>query len=233
MFYLKHVEASIADIKQSSRTHLVVDFPLNGYLRKRSLPRRSSLPGLPPVARIQFLLIGVKSVGHRCFGLGNANPNMVPHRGQDVRKSSAGVECVATIAGTTAIRFATTTTPVTMRTMTELGTTDTGTAPRLFANAIQTARPVTTPKGTPATIPIKATVVACQDTVAPTWRFTKPSTFRRPISRRRRLTLTASKCASVAAPNKARIAPKMSGKLTASPKLIKEIGVIAKAALPP
>ena len=67
-------------------------------------------------------------------------------------------------------------------------------------------------------------MVACQETVDTTWRLTKPRTFKSPTSRRRRDTLTTSRCASVAAPNTASIAPKMSGKSTASPKLTREVG---------
>ena len=79
------------------------------------------------------------------------------------------------------------------------------------------------------TMPIRANVVACQATAEATWRFTNPSTFRSPISRRRRDTLTTRRWASVAAPNTANMAPKMSGKLTASPKLTREVGVMASA----
>ena len=115
--------------------------------------------------------------------------------------------------------------------MSQSGTTETGTAPRLLANASHTARPTTIPTGTPITMPATASVVACQATVEATWRFTNPTTLRSPTSRRRRDTLTTSKWSSVAAPNTANMAPKMSGKLTASPKLMSEVGVTARVVI--
>jgi hypothetical protein len=108
---------------------------------------------------------------------------------------------------------------------------ETGTTPRLLANALHIVRPATIPRGTPITIPTRANVVDCQTTAEATWRFTNPSTFRSPISRRRRDTLTTSRCVSVAAPNTANIAPKMSGKLTASPKLMRDVGMMAGVAI--
>src|ERR1039458_1740428 len=84
----------------------------------------------------------------------------------------------------------------------------------------------------PTTIPTRATVAACQHTAAPTWPLTNPSALRRPISRRRRATLTTSRCMSVAAPNNASMNPTMSGKFTASPKLISEMGVVGRVAHP-
>ena len=78
------------------------------------------------------------------------------------------------------------------------------------------------------TMPTRANVVACQATVEATWRLTNPSTLRSPISRRRCATLTTSRWSSVAALNSANMAPKMSGKLTASPKLMSEVGVMAR-----
>ena len=104
------------------------------------------------------------------------------------------------------------------------GTTATGTTPRLFAKMFHTVLPTTNPSGTPTTTPTRANVVACQETVETTWWLTKPRTLRSPTSLRRRDTLTTRRCASVAAPNTASIAPKMSGKLTASPKLTREVG---------
>ena len=44
------------------------------------------------------------------------------------------------------------------------GTTATGTEPRLSAKASHTARPTTTPRGTPMTIPTNANVLACHAT---------------------------------------------------------------------
>ena len=126
------------------------------------------------------------------------------------------------------MRFATTSTPAASRPMSQIGTTETGTAPRLFANACHTTRPTTTPTGTPITMPTAAIVVACQATLEATWRFTNPTTFKRPTSCRRRDTLTTSKWSRVAAPNTAKMAPNMSGKLTASPKLMSEVGVTAR-----
>ena len=111
------------------------------------------------------------------------------------------------------------------------GTTATGTTPRLFAKAFHTVLPTTNPSGTPRTTPTAANVVACQETAETTWRFTKPSTFSSPTSRRRRDTLTTSRWASVAAPNTASIAPKMRGKLTASPKLTREVGARGSEAI--
>ncbi len=70
------------------------------------------------------------------------------------------MERVATIAGAMAMRFATTATPATITQTSQIGTTETGTAPRLLANAPHTSRPATTPSGTPITIPIRANVVA-------------------------------------------------------------------------
>ena len=81
------------------------------------------------------------------------------------------------------------------------------------------------------TIPTRANVVACQATVETTWPFTNPSTLSSPTSRRRRDTLTTSRWASVAAPNTANIAPKISGKLTASPKLTSDVGVTGRGAI--
>ena len=51
------------------------------------------------------------------------------------------------------------------------------------------------------------TVVACQYTVAPTWRLTNPRALSSPISRRRRPTLTTSRWVRVAAPKMARMSP--------------------------
>src|ERR1700728_4625238 len=68
---------------------------------------------------------------------------------QDARRSSPGLECVATNAGTTAMRLATTRTPATNMAMSQTGTTETGTAPKLLAKAVHTARPAMTPRGTP------------------------------------------------------------------------------------
>ncbi len=53
----------------------------------------------------------------------------------------------ATIAGTTAMRFATSNTPVIKRAMSQISTTETGTAPGLFANACHTTRRTNTPGG--------------------------------------------------------------------------------------
>jgi hypothetical protein len=57
----------------------------------------------------------------------------------------------------------------------------------------QTTLPATRPTGTPTTIPATATVAACQNTTAATWRRTNPRAFSRPLSRRRRHTLTVSR----------------------------------------
>ena len=123
-----------------------------------------------------------------------------------------------------AITLAPTSTPTAIATVSRIGTTVTGTAPRLLANVFHTPRPTINPSGTPTTTPTRANVVACHETVETTWRLTNPRTFKSPTSRRRRDTLTTSRCASVAAPNTASMAPKMSGKSTASPKLTREVG---------
>ena len=47
-------------------------------------------------------------------------------------------------------------------------TTVTGTTPKFVANTRQTTRPAAIPSGTPATIPTRATAVACQLTTAAT-----------------------------------------------------------------
>ena len=112
--------------------------------------------------------------------------------------------------------------------MSHTGTTETGTAPRLLAKARQMDPPTTTPVGTPTTMPTTANVVACQATVEATWPFTNPTTFSNPTSRRRCDTLTTSRWSSVAAPNTAKMAPKIRGKLTASPKLMSDVGVTAR-----
>ena len=111
------------------------------------------------------------------------------------------------------------------------GTTALGTTPRLLANRFQVALPSTTPSGSPMTMPTTARVVARQATEAMTWPFTNPRAFKRPTSRRRRATLTTSRCVRVAAPNTASMVPKMRGKLTASPKLTSDVGVIGTVAI--
>ena len=80
------------------------------------------------------------------------------------------------------------------------------------------------------TIPTRVNVVACQLTAEITWRLVNPSTFKSPVSLWRRDTLTTSKWASVAAPKIATIAPKINGKLIASPKLIRDVGVTGSVA---
>ena len=68
--------------------------------------------------------------------------------------------------------------------------------------------------------------MACQETVETTWRLTKPRTFKSPTSRRRRDTLTTSRCGQRRRTEDGQHRPKMSGKLTASPKLIREVGAM-------
>ena len=80
------------------------------------------------------------------------------------------------------------------------------------------------PAGTPRTIPMAATVVVCHETDSAIWRRTKPSDFNSPISRRRRFRLESSRWSSVATPKSTTISPKISGKLTASPKLTRSVG---------
>ena len=99
-----------------------------------------------------------------------------------------------------------------------------GPTPRFVAKALQTSRPAAMPRGTPSTIPMAATVVVCQETDRAIWRRTKPSDFNRPISRRRRFRLVSSRWSSVATPKSTTISPKISGKLTASPKLTRSVG---------
>ena len=125
--------------------------------------------------------------------ISNWPPQTVEDAVQSVRRRSPGLDRVATSAGATDRTFAATTTPATSTQTSQTGTTETGTAPRLSANAFHVARPATTPRGTPTTIPTRASVVACQLTAEATWRFTNPSTFKSPTSRRRRETLTASR----------------------------------------
>ena len=98
-----------------------------------------------------------------------------------------------------------------------------------MANTRQTSRPATTPSGTPITSPTTATVVACQQTAAAIWLRTNPITFSSPVSLRRRVTVTSSRCTSVAAPNSDSIAPNSSGKLTDSPKLTSSVGLTGRA----
>ena len=129
------------------------------------------------------------------------------------------------------MRLAPTRTAAIRAPMSQTGTTETGTAPRLLAKASHTARPTTIPTGTPITMPAPASVVACHATVEATWWFTNPTTLRSPTSRRRRDTLTTSRCSIVAAPKSANMAPKIKGKLTASPKLMSEVGVRARVVI--
>ena len=84
------------------------------------------------------------------------------------------------------------------------------------------------PSGTPITIPVSATAVACQQTTAATWRPTNPSALSNPVSTRRLTTLTSSKCTRVAIPNKDRATPSSSGKLTDSPKLTSTVGLTGR-----
>ena len=84
-------------------------------------------------------------------------------------------------------------TPAASPAISHIGTTETGTIPRLLPKAVQTALPTTIPNGTPMTIPTKANVVACQATTEATWPLTSPNAFKSPISRRRRDTLTTSR----------------------------------------
>jgi hypothetical protein len=100
-----------------------------------------------------------------------------------------------------------------------------------LAKASHTARPSTVPRGIPTTTPTGAIAVACQAKVATIWLLTKPSALSSPISRRRRDTLTTSRWTSVAAPDTANIPPKMSGKLTASPKFTREVGIMGRAVM--
>ena len=58
------------------------------------------------------------------------NFGVAPRFRQEVRRSSPGLDRVATNAGTTAIRLATTRTPATSTAITQIGTTETGTTPR-------------------------------------------------------------------------------------------------------
>jgi len=106
--------------------------------------------------------------------------------------------------------------------------TGTGTTPKFVANTRHRVRPTAMPIGAPITIPIRATVVACQQTAAATWRRTNPSDFSSPISRRRRATLTSSRCTMVAAPNSDSATPNSSGKLTDSPKLTSTVGLAGR-----
>ena len=102
--------------------------------------------------------------------------------------------------------------------------TVTGTTPRLPANAAQTQRPTTMPRGTPTTIPTRATVVVCHVTDSATCRRTKPRALSSPTSLRRRTTLTTSTCSNVATPKTMRTNPKSNGKFTACPKLTRLVG---------
>ena len=147
------------------------------------------------------------------------------------RRRSLALDRVATHAGAIAMRLAPTRTPTVIAATRSNGRTVSGMTPRLFAKAFHTVRPTTRPSGTPMTTPTPASVVACQDTVDTICPLTKPSTFSRPISRRRRDTLTTRRCASVAAPKTASMAPKMSGKLTASPKFTREVGARGSEAI--
>jgi hypothetical protein len=81
-----------------------------------------------------------------------------------VRSNCPGLVRAAVSAGAMARRFAATMTPDASPTTSHIGTTETGTAPRLAANVLHTAPPVTIPSGTPMTIPTTAKVVACQAT---------------------------------------------------------------------
>ncbi len=128
------------------------------------------------------------------------------------------------------MRLAATRMPATRARRNETGTTATGKAPSWVANRFHSARPAATPTGTPIATPTRDTAVACQTTAQATWRFVNPSTFRSPVSRRRRDTLTTNTCTSVAAPKIVTIAPNMSGKLIASPKLANETGVTGSVA---
>ena len=75
---------------------------------------------------------------------------------QAVRSRSAALDLVAASAGTTAITFAATSTPAASSAINPPGTTDTGMTPRLLANAVHTALPTRTPRGTPTMIPMTA-----------------------------------------------------------------------------
>ena len=72
-------------------------------------------------------------------------------------------------------------------------------------------------------------MVACQHTAAAICFLTNPITFSSPVSLRRRVTLTSSRCIKVAAPNSVSIAPNSSGKLTDSPKLTSSVGLTGRA----
>ena len=103
--------------------------------------------------------------------------------------------------------------------MSQTGTTATGTTPTWLAKKSHVTLPTIKPIGTPMMIPTRAKVVACELTVQTTWPFTNPSTFKSPVSRRRRETLTTNRWASVAAPKTATIAPNMSRKVDSLAKI--------------
>ena len=75
---------------------------------------------------------------------------------------------MASSAGTRASTFAAASTAAASATSRNGSTTATGTTPKFVANSRQTNWPAATPSGTPATIPIAAMVVACQQTAAAT-----------------------------------------------------------------
>ena len=149
---------------------------------------------------------------------------------QVVRNRSRGLDRVATSAGATAMRLATTRTPATRRADephrhdrnrhgaqivgegTPYGPADHD--PQWDTDHNARRRPTSWPARPRSRRPGRS-------------RTPPPSAD--PTSRRRRDTLTTSRWSSVAAPNTAKMAPKMSGKLTASPKLMSEVGVTARA----
>ena len=148
---------------------------------------------------------------------------------QIVRKRSRGLDRVATIAGTTAMRFATTSTPPTRRR--RAISVRQRLVRRRDCSRMHARRP-----GRPRS-PMEHRSL-CQPPPR-SWparprsrqlgRSRSPVPSTDPTSRRRRETLTTSRWSNVAAPNRANMAPKMSGKLTASPKLISEVGATASA----
>ena len=107
---------------------------------------------------------------------------------QDESMSNLGLDLVAVNVGPTARRLATTITPTASAPMSQTGTTETGTTPKLLAKRSHVTLPATKPIGTPIRIPTNAKVVACQLTAQMTWLLTNPSTLRSPVSLRRRET---------------------------------------------
>ena len=109
-------------------------------------------------------------------------------------------------------------------TVSTVGTTVTGTAPRSSAKAFHAARPATKPSGTPTTTPIEGQRGGLPRNRRHDLAVDESQDLQEPDLSAPPRHAHHSRCASVAAPNTASIAPKMSGKSTASPKLTREVG---------